>query len=541
MRPTLRPGLRCAGALALAALTALPVGAVAPAHAGEGEPAYSGYATESSATPVHLEFYEPTIPIPANPQAELSFGYSMVEADSSTSLGRASYLWPGDAVGEGWKTIIENLGFPPQVSGPLAGDGYPFQVNAGSTGRSSARDEPFPGMVMRARSSDDRTIAETGYSTDCQVEDGQQEEDKGDGDDAPALPSLPGVPPPSPAPEVTATSGGQQASATRAEDDASCRIPAELAALVDFGGYISTSAFTDAGSAVTASSRTALTDVELLGGVITVSDVHAGAVALSDGQRGTPRGRSGYGTLAIAGQEFTVGPDGVTAGGRTQKIPGLPDEPADALKALGVTITAPRPSARQHGDQATTDVSALVVTIDSAKLRHKLDVIPFADLVDEVPDEAGELKKLLGAAVYLAPRFVITLGSAQSGVDTVQGIEIPALPTTTGDATQPGGSSTGSGGATTSGGGSPPVASAPSAASGSGTAPAADGNLQAEPAAAGLPPVYSLPGLLLLGGIALASVAGGYLRRIGVLALGGAGSCPHGLDRGLPDLRKVRS
>lgn len=535
MRPTLRPSLRCAGALALAAL---PVGAVAPAHAGDGEPAYSGYVTESSATPVHLEFYEPTVPIPASPQAELSFGYSMVEADSSTSLGRASYLWPGDAVGEGWKTIIENLGFPPQVSGPLAGDGYPFQVNAGSTGQSSARDEPFPGMVMRARSSDDRTVAETGYSTDCQVEDGQQEKDNGDGD-PPALPSLPGVPPPSP-PSTTATSGGQKAPSTRAKADSSCRMPAELAALVDFGGYISTSDFTDAGSAVTASSRTALTDVELLGGLITVSDVHAGAVALSDGQQGTPRGRSGYGTLAIAGQEFTVGPDGVTAGGRTQKIPGLPDEPADALNALGITITAPRPNARQHGDQATTAVSALVVTIDSAKLRRKLDVIPFADLVDQVPDEAGELKKVLGAAVYLAPKLVITLGSAQSGVDTVQPITFPALPTTTGGATQPGGSSTGSSGATTTGTGSPPIASAPSAGPGSGTAPAADGNLQAEPVAAGLPPVYSLPGLLLLGGIALASVAGTYLRRIGVLALGGAGSCPHGLEQGLPDLRKVR-
>ena len=538
MRPTLRPGLRCAGALALAAL---PVGAVSPAHAGEDGPAYSGYATESSATPVHLEFYEPTIPIPASPQAELSFGYSMVEADSTTSLGRASYLWPGDAVGEGWKTIIENLGFPPQVSGPLAGDGYPFQVNAGSTGRSSARDEPFPGMVMRARSSDDRTIAETGYSTDCQVEEGQQQEDKGDGDDPPALPALPGAPSqPSASQATRATSDGQKVSSTRAKADSSCRIPAELAALVDFGGYISTSDFTDAGSAVTAGSRTALTDVELLGGVITVSDVHAGAVALSDGQQGTPRGRSGYGTLAIAGQEFTVGPDGVTASGRTQKIPGLPDEPADALKALGVTITAPRPSTRQHGDQATTDVSALVVTIDSAKLRRKLDVIPFADLVDQVPDEAGELKKVLGAAVYLAPKLVITLGSAQSGVDTVQGITFPALPTTTGGATQPGDSSTGSAGATATGGGSPPVASAPSAAPGSDTAPAADGNLQAEPAAAGLPPLYSLPGLLLLGGIALASVAGSYLRRIGVLALGGAGSCPHGLERGLPDLRKVR-
>jgi hypothetical protein len=534
----MRPTLRLAGALALATL---PVGAVAPAQAGDGKPAFSGFATESHATPVHVELYEPTIPIPADPQAELSLGYSMVESDSSTSLGRASYLWPGDAVGEGYKTIIESLGFPRQISGPLAGDGYPFQVNAGSTGQSSDKDEPFPGMVMRARSSDDRTTAQTGYSTNCQVEDGRQQKDEGDGDGGPGLPSLPGVPPPpSPSPESASTSGHHNAGATKAKADSSCRIPAELAALVDFGGYISTSDFANTGSVVTATSRAALTDVELLGGVITISDVHAGAVALSNGRHGTPRGRSGYGTLAVAGQEFTVGADGVDAAGHAQRIPGLPDEPAKALKSLGVTIAAPQPKSRQHGAQATTDVSALVVTIDSAKLRHKLDAIPFEDLVDQVPDEAGELKKVLGAAVYLAPKFVITLGSAQSGVDTVQGITIPALPTTTGGATQPGGSSAGSGGATATTAGSPPVASAPPAATGSGATSAADGNLQAEPTAAGLPPLYSLPGVLLLGGIALASVAGSYLRRIGVLALGGAGSCSHGLERGLPDLRKVR-
>ena len=537
MRHTLRPTLRLAGVLALATL---PVGAVSPAHADHGKPAYSGFATESHATPVHVEFYEPTIPIPASPQAELSFGYSMVEADSSTSLGRASYLWPGDAVGEGYKTIIENLGFPPQISGPLAGDGYPVQVNAGSSGKPSQEDEPFPGMVMRAQASGDRTIAQTGYSTNCQVEDDQQKRDPG----APGVPGVPGVPGlpalPSPPSGTSSTSGKQQQAAATAKADSSCRIPAQLAALVDFGGYISTSDFANTGSVVTSTSRAALTDVELLGGVITISDVHAGSLALSNGQTGTPRGRSGYGTLAIAGQEFTLGSDGVEAAGHAQKIPGLPDQPADALRSLGVTISAPQPKTRHHGAQATTDVAALVVTIDSAKLRHKLDAIPFDDLVNQIPDQAGELKKVLGAAVYLAPKFVITLGNAHTGVDTVQGIPIPTIPTTTGSGTQPGASSSDSSGGGAATAGVPTGASAPAAAPGGGAPPVADGNLQAEPAAAGLPPLYSLPGALLLGGLALASVAGSYLRRIGVLALGGAGSCAHGLERGLPDLRKVR-
>jgi len=44
---------------------------------------------------------------------------------------------------------------------------------------------------------------------------------------------------------------------------------------------------------------------------------------------------------------------------------------------------------------------------------------------------------------------------------------------------------------------------------------------------------------LTFGGIALAAAAGTWLRKIGAIALGGAGACPHGLDSGLPDLRKA--
>ena len=44
----------------------------------------------------------------------------------------------------------------------------------------------------------------------------------------------------------------------------------------------------------------------------------------------------------------------------------------------------------------------------------------------------------------------------------------------------------------------------------------------------------------MVGAIAGALVAGSYVRRIGAMALGGAGACSHGLDSGLPDLRKVQ-
>jgi hypothetical protein len=117
---------------------------------------------------VRVEIYEPTIPIPASPQAELNLGYSNVKADSSTSRGRASYFWPGDAVGQGFKTIIENLGLPPELAGPIAEQGYPVQVNSNHpAGPESESSEDFPGSISRTSASAEKTTALAGYSTDC--------------------------------------------------------------------------------------------------------------------------------------------------------------------------------------------------------------------------------------------------------------------------------------------------------------------------------------------------------------------------------------
>ena len=164
-----RPAARVGAGLAAAALVslALPVttGTAAPAtpstaSAATGslvraaDPEFAGYAATTTATPVRVEIFEPTIPIPASPQAELTLGYSIVKADSSTSRGRASYFWPGDAVGEGFKTIVENLGLPPELAGPIAEQGYPVQVNSNHpAGPESESSEDFPGSISRPSAS----------------------------------------------------------------------------------------------------------------------------------------------------------------------------------------------------------------------------------------------------------------------------------------------------------------------------------------------------------------------------------------------------
>ncbi|MGH3739394.1 MAG: hypothetical protein ACRDT6_27900, partial [Micromonosporaceae bacterium] len=53
-----------------------------------------------------------------------------------------------------------------------------------------------------------------------------------------------------------------------------------------------------------------------------------------------------------------------------------------------------------------------------------------------------------------------------------------------------------------------------------------------------LPPLGTIPKLLLLGALAIAAGVGWALQRAGNLVLAGATSCEHGLVSGVPDLRK---
>ncbi len=480
-----------------------------------------------------IELYEPTIPIPAEPQAEMELAYTRIEAETGLARGRGSWVWPGDPVGEGFKTLADQLGFPPEVGK----QGYPFQVNSEHpSGEAEQQDEPAPGMVMRTSADAERVSAEVGYSPDGET--GEPKPSDGGGGDAPEPPGTPGLPSDQLADFGEAVTGS---SGTTAEQDAGTPLlPPELAALVDFASYSSTSSADTGSTVVSTESRSVVSDVSLIGGVVVLEGVAAEMLTTSNGTRATAEGTRKLGTMSIAGNEFTVGPDGIEAGGERAEIPGLPDDPAKALKALGLQLSVAAPQEQSRGDEASGLATGLVVEIDTTQLRSKLRDVPLDDIVGAIPDETGELKSVIGAAANLSPRIVLTLGNAGTATDTVQALAIPGVPL---DAGQAGAGTGAAGGAGTSGGagttGAAP-AGAPGAPADAGAAPSADGALtDAAPAGAGLPPLKSIPGLLLVGGIALATAAGSWLRKIGLLALGGAGTCPHGLDSGLPDLRKA--
>ena len=529
------------------------VGAVLPMSASQAEvaPTFSGFSTVGIASPLRLEIYESVIPIPSIPQLEVEVGYTRVEADSSSSHARSTYLWPGGPIGEGAKTFAETLNLPPQIGE----QGYPFQTNAKSpSGPPKESLEPFPGMVMRSSASETITFAKVGVSPDNDVQDPNGSgDDGGDGDgdgDGDGAAPCPIAPLPCPVGlfgavlgssfDATPAASKRQMSVAEDEPD-NPGLPPELAALVDVGSITSNSSTTSAPDLISTVSRASANDIALLGGVVTIESVFGRATVTGDGKTGVAGGKAGYQGLAIAGNKFRIGPDGVEAQGETHKIDGLPDDPAKALAQLGITFLLPEPEYTVEGDQATSSVEALRIEIDTTMLRNQLNVIPFGDIVAGIPDETGDLKKTIQAATFLSPKFVIVLGDASSTVDTVQGLDFPDTDTDTGGTdgskggsggSTSGGASGGSTGSASTGGGGTPVAG-----SGGGIV---DGDLGGvTPVAAGLPPLFSIPGALLFGGLALAALAGSWLRRVGLLALGGTGSCAHGLDSGLPDLRKA--
>jgi hypothetical protein len=301
-----------------------------------------------------------------------------------------------------------------------------------------------------------------------------------------------------------------------------------LGAIVDLGGFTSATR-TETDTSVRSLARSSFGNIAILGGLIRVEGLKVRAEASSDGSKGTPGGLSAYGDLVALGQRFAFGPDGFEAVGEHHPIPGLPDQATAALSKLGITVSFPKPVYKTDGDAATATVTGMVIELNMAPLTKVLDQLPLASLLDMLPEQAGPLKEVLGLLTGLSSRMVISLANASATVDTVAPIAPPVIEPEEPEPAAPTGENPDA---------APPV-DTPPATPGSTDTTAPAGDLDAKPLGAGLPPLFSIPGILLYGGIALASVAGSYFRKMGAAALGAGAPCPHGLDSGLPDLRKA--
>lgn len=542
MRRTIHARVLALAAAGLVA-TVLPMTTVVPAAHAEQE--FGGYSTEAVATPIKIEVYEPVVPVPAQPQLELEVAYAKVESASGpTGTGVASWLWPGDPVGQGCKTFVEQLGLGETG---LCADGYPVQVNSQTPGGPEKdSDEPFPGSLMRTAADADQVSATVGWSTDGDVSEREQKEGDSPLPEPPADPVRPAEP------DLPDLSGGLaqlgdaitgRSRPTAAEEEPDSGLPPELAVLVDVDGMVSTSRAVT-GDTVETTSRSKLSNLSLLGGLITADSVVVTSASRSDGNRARANGISRVVGLEVAGTPVSLGRNGVEAAGEKAEWPGLPDDPVRALEQLGVSIVLPKGERTTGEGSGGAAFEGLQVVIDTRPLRSHLDDVPFAEILGLVPDEAAELRNLLGAATQLAPKLVITAGNAATEVNTVPELELDLPDIDASDlngAAAPPGDTGAAAGAGAAGGTGAAGAAAPDLAGESAAAGDSDGTeaLAADPMSAGLPPLASIPGALTVGGIALAGAIGMWLRKIGAFVLGGAGSCSHGLETGVPDLRKA--
>lgn len=538
--------------LALAALAAGLVGTAAPIPAAQAEPAFGGYSSEAVATPLKIEIYEPVVPIPAEPQLEFELAYTKVEATSGDGAGLASWLWPGDPLGQGCKTFVEQLGLGDTG---LCKDGYPVQVNSRTPGENDkASDEPVPGSLMRTSASEKGVQATVGWSSNSDVSDPEKKDQPGvpglpepPGGDQPGLPGLPELPadPLKALQDLGAAITGKDRAVAAAEEDGdgggTPGLPPELAMLVDVDGLVSDARTMLKGGTVTTVATSKLGQLSLLGGMITADGITVRTTTTADGKKPTASGITRIGGLEIAGTPMSIGPDGVEFAGQKQKIPGLSDDPGKALEQLGVQLLLPKPKKMAKGDEAAAAFSGLRIIIDTKPLRALLKDVPLQDLVDMIPfpEEAKQLKSLLGAATQLAPKLVITAGNAAAETSTVPKMEFDLPTVDPSDLTGAGAPpvSGGTSGSATAGGAAAGVPGVAGEAAAAGDAGGLDA-LAADPmASSGLPPLASIPGALMVGGLILAAGVGWWLQKIGGLVLGGAGSCSHGLETGVPDLR----
>ncbi|MCW2750118.1 MAG: hypothetical protein JWR83_1228 [Aeromicrobium sp.] len=505
-----------AGLLAFGLIAGGTAAGVAPANAATPTPtptpaaatAYGGFTTTATATPIKLEIFEPAIPIPTDPQAEFDVSYTNVAGGSGpATTARSSALWPGAALGEGLKTFGQQLGLP----GALTDGGYPVQANAGFPGDVSQQSQEFlPGMIGRVDAGAKRTVAKVSYTSS----------DVSDGSTSAGSPAST-----NPLDALTQLLGAKSGAP-------STNPLGTLGLLIDFDGMTSVSSTDYDGSTVVATATSRIGELRLLGGLITLDGINVVTKATSDLAGGTKTSRTvDVGGMTVAGQKFSFGPDGFTAVGQNTPIPGIPSSVADLLKQLGVAIEVPKPEVTTKGSTGSISAEAVRITLDTKPLRSMLPALPLDDLVNSLPDLPGQAKVLKGLLLSLntiAPKVVLHLGSAQVSAATISVADLGGSAGTT----PPVATGTGAGAV------SPDLSAAPPSDSPAAAAPGV-GDLAAAPVAKGLPPLRSLPMLLLLAGLAVAAGAGWYLRYAGLLLFGGAGACAFGLKVGIPDLRKA--
>jgi hypothetical protein len=534
--------------------------------ADSGSPGLGGWTVSASAAPVTMEIYDPKIPIPAMPgKPNLEFDFSFTRASygsGPTGAATASWLWPGDAIAFGLGQLFNN----PSVK-------YPILTNVQFPGSTNdATMQPVPGSYMQSHTD---TNGSTSVSTFGLPLPGT----------GPSLPGSSGTSAPSAAPS-SSSSGGLLGGLIGGGGLPQPQLPdlgtllqflTGQSALVDVQGERSQSSATVTNGKAVATAESDAGKLLILGGLIEFDGLKVTSQSTSDGVKGASTGNVDYGSMSVAGVTFGITANGIQTPFGLIALPQLPDAVNGLLAPLGISLALP----------AATDVSkdtagemfshGLQVTIDTSKLKAMLPLTPVlnqlfaqipASVTQKLPPQLVQIIQLLP---QLAPKIVLTVGSAKSKADASQAIDLSggvsggsgttggssssAAGTSGGGSTSGGSGTTGGSGGTTGGavggggsvGGGTGGGVVGGGTSGGGTtggaAGGATGSMAPSPpmqnTAAKVTPASfgGLPGQLLVGAAVVACAVAWGLRKYSSLLFGGAG-CEAGHSTGVPDLRE---
>lgn len=488
-----------------------------PATGGVPLGGYSGYAL---AEPVHLEIYDPVIPLPSDPQVDVGIAYTKASTETGpVSRATASYLWPGDVLGDGFSQLAGgNTNYPIQVNSK-----YPATDSAPATNQAQLTD----GNGMSTSSNDTVTQGKV----------------TGLGIAGPGTNLLGGI-----LKGLQQLSGKPPSSSSPSTPELPVPVSKTLAGILTLQNVKSTSTTKVTDSSFSASAEATVSTIALLGGIIKINGLDMTATTVSDGKKAVNSGHATLGSISIAGQTLSIDDAGVHVAGSTAILPGLPQVLTDALKQIGISFQLSPTTKTVQGASGTFRAQGLVLTIDTKPLRSALDA-PFGLLRQIVSKLPSQLSDQLGPLLNLAPKFVVTIGDVRTSASASEGFDGggsvgPPPSNPGGGGSNPGSTGNGNTGGGATGGGnlgnSGPIGGNdnPPASSGGTTTPNVIPPNNPTSAAVSLPGLGDVPRAMILGGIVLAAALGWLLRTAGGFLLGGGRLCRYGLASGVPDLRK---
>lgn len=447
------------------------------------------YSASAEASIVRIGIFEPAVPIPAEPQIDASIGFARATtATGPSSRGLASYLWPGDAVGDGLGVLLGNeaLDYPVKTSSSFPATETSPAQNAVQINNGNGMSASADGRTTRA------TVVGLGL---------------GNGMGNPG-------------------NGLCQLVKTCADPPPKIDLPDPIAAAATIESLKSQSAVVLGEKSITATARSVASGISILGGLITIDGLDLRSESRSNAATGTARGTSNITGLRVLGQKVDLG-DPVSIGESSTAPPKLPQ----VLEELGIKIEYLESQRSQKGAASSLDARGLTITLDVAPLRNLLKLGRLSDLLAPVFTDVDQLGPLLLGLLKLGTKIVVTVGDVRTKVTAAPAYSYPSGPTE-----QPAEDPVDAGG--------PPAPGAvplPDLAPGMPLPPTAS-----EPVASVTPASVDLPGLgrvptwFVLAGLALVGLVAWGMRGFGTWIFGG-GSCTLGNSIRVPDLRKATS